>query len=90
MIAYLCDNADVITKVTVAPELTPRSHIQALTKAGIIVSAGHTNATYLEAREGFANGIRFATHLFNAMTSITGANLEWSARFTILPMFIPA
>ncbi len=34
MIAYLCDNADVITKVTVAPELTPRSHIQALTKAG--------------------------------------------------------
>ncbi|OOE93761.1 N-acetylglucosamine-6-phosphate deacetylase [Salinivibrio sp. AR647] len=72
MIAYLCDNADVITKVTVAPELTPRAHIQALTKAGIIVSAGHTNATYAEAREGFANGIGFATHLFNAMTSITG------------------
>ncbi|SIN94589.1 N-acetylglucosamine-6-phosphate deacetylase [Salinivibrio sp. ES.052] len=72
MIAYLCDNADVITKVTLAPELAPNAHIRALTEAGILVSAGHTNATYAQAREGFANGIRFATHLFNAMTSITG------------------
>ncbi|OOF25391.1 N-acetylglucosamine-6-phosphate deacetylase [Salinivibrio proteolyticus] len=72
MIAYLCDNADVITKLTLAPELAPKAHIQALTKAGIIVSAGHTNATYEQAREGFANGIGFATHLFNAMTATTG------------------
>ncbi|ODP98625.1 N-acetylglucosamine-6-phosphate deacetylase [Salinivibrio sp. SS3] len=72
MINYLCDNADVIAKVTLAPELAPASHIQALKQAGIVVSAGHTNATYAQAKQGFTHGISFATHLFNAMTSISG------------------
>ncbi len=72
MIRFMVENADVITKVTLAPELTPMAHISALTDAGIVVSAGHTNATYQEARAGFQAGIRFTTHLFNAMTPITG------------------
>lgn len=72
MIQFMVTNADVITKVTLAPELTPSAHIQALSNAGIVVSAGHTNATYQEARAGFQAGIAFTTHLFNAMTPITG------------------
>ncbi|MGL4269652.1 MAG: N-acetylglucosamine-6-phosphate deacetylase, partial [Plesiomonas sp.] len=33
---------------------------------------GHTNASYVEARAGFAAGVSFTTHLFNAMPPITG------------------
>ena len=72
MIDYLCANADVITKVTLAPEQVEDKFIHQLHDAGIIVSAGHSNATYEEARKGFAAGISFSTHLFNAMPAITG------------------
>ncbi|AKJ41884.1 N-acetylglucosamine-6-phosphate deacetylase [Pragia fontium] len=72
MIDYLCQNADVITKITLAPEQVDSRYIRQLTEAGIIVSAGHSNATYEEARTGFAAGISFATHLYNAMPAITG------------------
>ncbi|ELI6453511.1 N-acetylglucosamine-6-phosphate deacetylase [Yersinia ruckeri] len=72
MIDYLCANADVITKVTLAPEMVDATYIRQLADAGIVVSAGHSNATYQEARTGFAAGIRFATHLYNAMPYITG------------------
>lgn len=72
MIDYLCANADVIIKVTLAPEIVEPRFISQLSDAGIIVSAGHSNATYHQARSGFAAGISFATHLYNAMPSITG------------------
>ncbi|MCW8327579.1 N-acetylglucosamine-6-phosphate deacetylase [Photobacterium sp. SDRW27] len=72
MIKTICDNADIVTKVTLAPELNSHEHIEQLAEAGIVVSAGHTNATYVEARKGFEAGISFATHLFNAMTPIAG------------------
>ncbi|QLH64369.1 N-acetylglucosamine-6-phosphate deacetylase [Serratia symbiotica] len=72
MIDYLCANADVIIKVTLAPEMVEPRFISQLSDAGIIVSAGHSNATYHQARSGFAAGISFATHLYNAMPSITG------------------
>ncbi|CRY54802.1 MULTISPECIES: N-acetylglucosamine-6-phosphate deacetylase [Yersinia] len=72
MIDYLCANADVITKLTLAPEMVDAKYIQQLAEAGILVSAGHSNATYKEARKGFAAGIGFATHLYNAMPYISG------------------
>ncbi|WP_117233400.1 N-acetylglucosamine-6-phosphate deacetylase [Vibrio maerlii] len=72
MVEFLCDNADLIAKVTLAPEHNDPSHIERLRDAGIVVSIGHTNATYQEARESFASGITFATHLFNAMTPMVG------------------
>ncbi|AIU67598.1 MULTISPECIES: N-acetylglucosamine-6-phosphate deacetylase [Vibrio] len=72
MINFICENADVITKVTLAPEHNAPEHIQQLKEAGIIVAIGHTNATYAEARKGFESGITFATHLFNAMTPMVG------------------
>ncbi|MGR5146107.1 N-acetylglucosamine-6-phosphate deacetylase [Photobacterium alginatilyticum] len=72
MIQTICDNADIVAKVTLAPEQNSHKHIRQLAEAGIVVSAGHTNATYVEARKGFEAGISFATHLFNAMTPIAG------------------
>jgi len=72
MIATMCENSDVIAKVTLAPEHNNPEHIERLVKAGIVVSIGHTNATYTEARKSFESGITFATHLFNAMTPMVG------------------
>lgn len=55
--------------VTLAPEV-PGAHevIGILRSRGIIVSAGHSNATFAQAEEGFAAGINWGTHLFNAMS----------------------
>ncbi|HAS6504995.1 TPA: N-acetylglucosamine-6-phosphate deacetylase [Vibrio parahaemolyticus] len=72
MIDLICSNADIIAKVTLAPEQNDPEHIARLKAAGIVVSIGHTNATYAEARKGFEAGITFATHLFNAMTPMVG------------------
>ncbi|MDA9556285.1 N-acetylglucosamine-6-phosphate deacetylase [Vibrio sp.] len=72
MIAFICDNADVVSKVTLAPEDNKLEHIRRLKEAGITVAIGHTNATYQQAKQGFNAGITFATHLFNAMTPMTG------------------
>lgn len=72
LVDYLCDNVDVITKITLAPEVAGEAVIRQLTEAGIVVSAGHSNATYQEAKAGFRAGIGFATHLYNAMPYISG------------------
>ena len=72
LVDYMCANADVIVKVTLAPEMTGTDVISKLAGAGIIVSAGHSNATLKEAKAGFRAGITFATHLYNAMPYITG------------------
>lgn len=62
---------DSIRLVTLSPE---REHnlgrIQEMVKRGMLVSLGHTNATYEEFIAGVDAGARKATHLFNAMTSI--------------------
>ncbi|WP_270222191.1 N-acetylglucosamine-6-phosphate deacetylase [Kosakonia cowanii] len=72
LVDFLCQNADVITKITLAPEVAGCDVIRKLADAGIVVSAGHSNATLNEAKAGFRAGITFATHLYNAMPYITG------------------
>ncbi|HBZ17233.1 MAG TPA: N-acetylglucosamine-6-phosphate deacetylase [Pantoea sp.] len=72
LVDFLCANADVITKVTLAPENAGSEVIRQLRDAGIIVSAGHSNATYEEAKTGFSAGVSFATHLYNAMPTFAG------------------
>ncbi|MDA7745775.1 N-acetylglucosamine-6-phosphate deacetylase [Psychromonas sp.] len=71
MIDLICENADIIKKVTLAPEQTPTEIIAKLHSAGIIVSLGHSNATYQQTTNAIKHGATCATHLFNAMTSIT-------------------
>ncbi|MDF7666674.1 N-acetylglucosamine-6-phosphate deacetylase [Orbaceae bacterium ESL0727] len=72
MVDFLCDNADVIKIITLAPEKVDSQIIQRLVAAGIHVSAGHSNGHYEDCRRGFNAGIRMGTHLFNAMPYITG------------------
>ncbi|HEY4366823.1 MAG TPA: N-acetylglucosamine-6-phosphate deacetylase [Steroidobacteraceae bacterium] len=60
------------TLITLAPEMTTPQIIRKLTDAGVIVSAGHTNATYSEVRQALDNGLTGFTHLFNAMSQLTG------------------
>jgi N-acetylglucosamine-6-phosphate deacetylase len=60
-----------LTMVTLAPERTTPALIRALTDAGVIVSAGHTNASFAELQPALAAGLRGFTHLFNAMSPMT-------------------
>jgi N-acetylglucosamine-6-phosphate deacetylase len=53
--------------ITLAPEAASADQIAALAHAGVIVSLGHSDCTYAEARAAFDAGARAATHLFNAM-----------------------
>jgi N-acetylglucosamine-6-phosphate deacetylase len=60
------------TLVTLAPEMTTPEMIRKLVTAGVVVSAGHTNATYLQIRAALGQGLTGFTHLFNAMSQLTG------------------
>jgi len=60
------------TLVTLAPEMTTPKLIEQLVAAGVVVSAGHTNASYAEIRAALAHGLTGFTHLFNAMSQLTG------------------
>jgi N-acetylglucosamine-6-phosphate deacetylase len=60
------------TLVTLAPEMTTPEMIARLAGAGVIVAAGHTNASYDVMREALARGVTGFTHLFNAMSPLTG------------------
>ncbi|HWB94599.1 MAG TPA: N-acetylglucosamine-6-phosphate deacetylase [Puia sp.] len=63
---------DIFRMMTLAPERCDRACIELLLHHGIILSAGHSNATYEEAMNGFYQGIPAATHLFNAMSPLQG------------------
>ena len=59
------------TLVTLAPERTTPEAIAQLTAAGVIVAAGHSDASYEQAVAGIRAGISGVTHLFNAMSPLT-------------------
>jgi len=57
-----------LKKITLAPERPGALElIGRLSKRGVTVSMGHSNATYDEAMAGFSAGARSVTHTFNAM-----------------------
>lgn len=61
-------DAGQVTEMTVAPELPGASAvIRRLLERGVVVSAGHTNATAEEAHAAFDLGLSTVSHLFNAM-----------------------
>ena len=60
-----------VAAVTLAPELPGALElIRQLSRRGVRVSLGHSEATYAEAQAGFEAGARGVTHLFNAMTGL--------------------
>jgi N-acetylglucosamine-6-phosphate deacetylase len=60
------------TLVTLAPEMTTPAIIKQLVAAGVVVSAGHTNASYEQIEAALRHGLTGFTHLFNAMSQLTG------------------
>jgi len=61
---------DVIKIMTLAPEQCDESIIELLRHNGVVVSAGHSNASYSQGIDAFNSGIPVATHLFNAMSPL--------------------
>ena len=69
--AFFRDYLDILRLVTIAPEMPGNLEcVRELSEAGVLVSIGHTCATYDEAKQGFEAGVRHVTHLFNAQTGI--------------------
>ena len=70
------DNVDVVVAarprmVTLAPELSGSlAAIERLHRAGVVVAAGHTGADFEQGRKAIAAGVRFGTHVYNAMPEV--------------------
>ena len=65
----------IVKKLSLAPELKDSDKlIEYLVKEGVVVSIGHTNATYDEAVVGIKAGATSGTHTYNAMTPLTHRN----------------
>ena len=60
-----------VTLLTLAPELAKLEALDQLAAAGVILSAGHTNATATDIELARRHGLRGYTHLFNAMSQLT-------------------
>ncbi len=57
--------------VTLAPELRGGlAAIERLHRAGVVVAAGHTGADFEQGRKAIDAGVRFATHIYNAMPPV--------------------
>ena len=59
-----------IVMLTLAPERCTPADIAALAAAGVIVSAGHSDADHRTIRAALDAGLRGFTHLFNAMSPL--------------------
>ena len=70
LVSLLCRLRSGRTLLTLAPEMTTTDMIAALAQAGVLISAGHSNATYAETTAAIAHGVRGFTHLFNAMARL--------------------
>lgn len=73
---FIIENADIIKSVTLAPEMD-KDHkcIKKLaSESDVLVSMGHTDATFDEAISAVKDGVNHATHLFNAMSALAHRN----------------
>jgi N-acetylglucosamine-6-phosphate deacetylase len=69
-VQQLLEHADVIKRVTIAPELPGALEaIKDFQEHGISVSGGHSDAWDEDAQSGFNRGMRSVTHTFNCMSS---------------------
>mgnify|MGYP001205249921 CR=1 FL=1 len=68
--ALLQEAGGVVKMITLAPELTDAAVIELLLQHNVLISAGHSNASFREAMDGFQRGIQAVTHLYNAMSPL--------------------
>ncbi|HET9819009.1 MAG TPA: N-acetylglucosamine-6-phosphate deacetylase [Rhodanobacteraceae bacterium] len=60
-----------VTLMTLAPECVQTAAIGELVRHGVVVAAGHSNATCACMRDALDAGVRGFTHLYNAMSPLT-------------------
>jgi N-acetylglucosamine-6-phosphate deacetylase len=70
---FIKKHSDIVKLFTVAPEVDGAEECieKVKNETDVLISMGHTNATFEEANAGIEKGVRHATHLFNAMTALT-------------------
>ena len=82
---FIKKHSDIVKLFTVAPEVDGALEcIEKVSKeTDVLISMGHSDATYEEAVAGIEKGVRHTTHLFNAMSAlshrspgVTGAGLS--------------
>ena len=71
MVALLSSLKNGTTLMTLAPEVTSPGVMQRLAAAGVVLAAGHTNATIEEIDAARRHGLTGFTHLFNAMSQLS-------------------
>lgn len=73
---FVLENADIIKYITLAPEMDEGHEcIKRLAgESDILISMGHTDATFEEAMSAARDGASHATHLFNAMSALAHRN----------------
>ncbi len=70
---FVKEYADIIKIITLAPETDTEDFAEIRKMArdtDVVISMGHTSADYDTAMESTKNGVKHATHLFNAMTPL--------------------
>lgn len=73
--SWILDNSDIITEVTVAPELPGMSRmIRDLTEAGIVISGGHDASEPEDVEAAAAAGMTHCTHIYCAMSTLHKTN----------------
>ena len=73
---FIIEHADIVKLFSVAPEMDKDfACIKKVSEDGrVLISMGHTGATFEEACAGIEAGVRHTTHLFNAMTPLMHRN----------------
>ena len=73
---FVLDNADIISLATMAPEMDGGCEAikEIRENSNVVVSVGHTDATFEETLSGIDAGATHITHLFNAQTPLHHRN----------------
>lgn len=73
----ICKAQGCIRMMTIAPERVDPAILHYLESEGVVLSAGHSNATYEEGKQFIHNPIRTVTHLYNAMPGLHHRDLSF-------------
>ena len=73
---FIIENSDIITSVTLAPEMDKNHECikKLAAESNVLVSMGHSDAKFEEAMSAAKDGVNHATHLFNAMSVLVHRN----------------
>lgn len=74
IIEEICQKKAFTRLITLAPEMVPLQLIERLSNAGVIIFAGHTEASPSRLNEAVAAGVKGFTHLYNAMPQMASRN----------------